>query len=391
MGRKGTGVEIREKSIRISFTLDGAKKRETLKVNGTPMLPTPANVKYAERVAIEIREKIRHGTFSMAEYFPESVAEVDGTVGGQLDVWVASQRIENSTKDGYSSAIKFWKNGAADKHGLRLGLIPLRRLKLSHILTVIASRPDLTGKTVNNYVSVLRQALELAVQDKILTDNPAEGVPRAKHQKEPPDPFSLEEAEAIIAYAAEKYPEPVYNMIEAWFFTGLRTSEVFGTRWPNVDLRDKTAQIVEAIVRGERKSRTKTNTGRLVKLNSRSFAAFHRQEKHSRMRGEQVWLDPRYGTAWEDERAFRRSYWSPALKILGIRYRRPYNIRHTYATMMLMAGMRPAFCAKQMGHSIQVFLTTYAKWLDGAHDDLEMARLESAITPNVPRENKTGT
>ncbi|MDH0522508.1 hypothetical protein ACOTEK_25870 [Achromobacter xylosoxidans] len=79
------------------------------------------------------------------------------------------------------------------------------------------------------------------------------------------------------------------------------------------------------------------------------------------------------------------------MKILGIRYRRPYNIRHTYATMMLMAGMRPAFCAKQMGHSIQVFLTTYAKWLDGAHDDLEMARLESAITPNVPRENKTGT
>lgn len=55
------------------------------------------------------------------------------------------------------------------------------------------------------------------MQDKVLTDNPAEGVPRAKHQKEPPDSFSLEEAEAIIAYAAEKYPEPVYNMIEAWF------------------------------------------------------------------------------------------------------------------------------------------------------------------------------
>ncbi|MFY2598722.1 tyrosine-type recombinase/integrase [Achromobacter xylosoxidans] len=179
------------------------------------------------------------------------------------------------------------------------------------------------------------------MQDKVLTHNPAEGVPRAKHRKEPPGPFCQEEAEAIRPWR---------------------------TKVPNED-----------------------QTGRLVKLNSRSFGAFHLQEKHSRMRGEQVWLDPRYGTAWEDERAFRRSYWSPALKILGIRYRRPYNIRHTYATMMLMAGMRPAFCAKQMGHSIQVFLTTYAKWLDGAHDDLEMARLESAITPNVPRENKTGT
>ncbi len=41
----------------------------------------------------------------------------------------------------------------------------LRDLKLSHLLTGIAQRPDLTGKTVNNYVSVIRQALDLAVAD----------------------------------------------------------------------------------------------------------------------------------------------------------------------------------------------------------------------------------
>ncbi|MCO5399130.1 hypothetical protein [Ralstonia soli] len=104
-----------------------------------------------------------------------------------------------------------------------------------------------------------------------------------------------------------------------------------------------------------------------------------------------VFEDPRYNTAWVDERAFRRSYWTPALKLLGIRYRRPYNMRHTYATAMLMAGMTPAFCAKQLGHSVEMFLRTYAKWIDGGQDDLEMSRLESAFSsPILPRETKTG-
>ncbi|RZT92559.1 hypothetical protein EV670_3537 [Rivibacter subsaxonicus] len=70
------------------------------------------------------------------------------------------------------------------------------------------------------------------------------------------------------------------------------------------------------------------------------------------------------------------------MKRLGIRYRRPYNMRHTYATMMLMAGMAPAFCAGQMGHSVEVFLGTYAKWLPGAGDAAEMAKLENAIGPD---------
>lgn len=73
-------------------------------------------------------------------------------------------------------------------------------------------------------------------------------------------------------------------------------------------------------------------------------------------------------------------YWSRILKRLGIRYRRTYNMRHSYATSMLMAGMTPAFCARQLGHTVEMFLRTYAKWIDGSQNDLEMARLENALT-----------
>ncbi len=51
---------------------------------------------------------------------------------------------------------------------------------------------------------------------------------------------------------------------------------------------------------------------------------------------------------------------------------------------MLMAGMTPAFCAKQLGHSVEMFLTTYSKWVDGSQNDVEMERIEIATTsPSV--------
>lgn len=395
MGRKGDGVEIHGSAIRLSFTFDGRRRRELLMLNGQSMAPTAANMKYAHRVAQEIRERIRHGTFSMAEYFSASGTGGMLTVKGWLDTWLDTQSVENSTKAGYESAANFWGTAIADKDKrTTVGSLGLRALKPSHLLTAIAQRPDLTGKTVNNYVSVMRQALDLAVADKIIKENPAHEVPRAKHQKPPPDPFTRDEAEVIIADMAKHYPEQVYNMVEAWFFSGPRTSEVFGQRWTNVDLFSAKLAVVEAVVRGEQKDSTKTNVARDVLLNSRALAAINRQAKHTRMAGEHLWHDPRYGTPWTEERAFRRSYWTPCLKRLGIRYRRPYNMRHTYATMMLMAGMTPAFCARQLGHSIEMFLRTYAKWLDGSQNDLEMARFEATLGADLsqirPKKSNTG-
>jgi hypothetical protein len=198
-------------------------------------------------------------------------------------------------------------------------------------------------------------------------ENPVSKVPRAAYQKPPPDPFSRDEAEAIIADMLAHYPGQVHNLVEWWFFSGPRTSEAFGLQWPKVDLRSAYFTVDEAVVRGERKG-TKTSTVRDVTLNSRALAALQRQKAHTLLAGTDVWQDPRYGVAWVDERAFRRSFWIPCLKRLGIRYRRPYNMRHTYATMMLMAGLTPAYCARQLGHSVEMFLRTYSRWLDGSQN-----------------------
>lgn len=373
MGRTGSGVEVRAASIRISWTdPDGTPRRETLTVNGRPMAPTPANIKFAHRVAAEVKDKARHGTLVLSDYFPDSKHAGPGmTVAAQLGAWLESLRVEASTRKGYESAKRFWVE--------TLGTKDIRRLKHSDILTALATRPTLSGKTVNNYVSALREACQLAVLDKVMQANPVATIPSAKHQKSPPDPFSREEAEAIIADMAAHYPPEVAAYCEAKFFTGLRTSEIGALLWADVDLPSAQALIQRAVVQGVEKT-TKTNTARTLRLNSRALAAIQSQKARTYLAGKHVFLDPRRGLPWDKEQFFTRFHWIPTLKRLSLRYRPPYNTRHTYATIMLMAGMTPAFCAGQMGHDIKVFLTTYARWLPGAADAVEMARLEGALS-----------
>lgn len=390
MGRKGTGIEVREKSIRIAFQYQGAREKHTLMVNGKPMLPTPANVKHAHRLVAEIKDKIRHGLFSMAEYFPASGEALPITLADQLNTWLATQRIEQSSRDGYIAAINFWCS--ADIEGEPLGTFKLRSIRASNLLTAIASREDLAGKTINNYACVLRAALELAVVDKLITENPALHIKHAEHQKPPPDPFEPQERDQIIDYTREKYPEQIWNFVEFWFWSGLRTGEILALQWANVLLPTKRVIVSESKVAGRKKGSTKTKRVREVILNSRALAAIERQRKHTQLAGRDVFLNPRDGKPWKIEQSFRRNYWTRTLSRLGIRHRRAYNMRHTYATAMLMAGVMPAFAAKQLGHSVQVFLTTYAKWIDGDRNQAEMARLEESIAPGMsPGENAKST
>lgn len=110
------------------------------------------------------------------------------------------------------------------------------------------------------------------------------------------------------------------------------------------------------------------------------------------MAGDRLFQDPRHGEPYHCEEAFQRVFWARMLKRLGIRYRRPYNMRQTYATSMLMAGMTPTFCARQVGHTIAMFLGIYTRWIDGSQNDIEMARLESALlSPESPRANGSGS
>lgn len=381
------GVIVRDASIQVAFTRDGKQEKRTLTRNGLKLPPTPANIAFAERVAAEIREKIRLGSFHLGDYFPEDAAPITlRTFGDHFDMWLQTKRVAATTLRGYKSCAKFWKESAFESDSDRmLADLPMAFLTQTHLLYVIADRDDVSEKTIKNCLGPLKEAMKMALRDGVIKESPADDIKAPKWQKPPPDPFDAEEADAIISQITKKAPAQVANLATFWFWTGLRTSEVFGLRWANVDLRKGYVRIKEVLIQGDRVDHTKTSTERDVILNSRALNALQAQRSHTQAAGEEVFQDPNSGAAWSDERSFRRGHWTPALKICGIRYRRPYTMRHTYATHMLMCGANPAFAAKQLGHSLEIFLKTYAKWIDGKQNALEMSKIESAMPNSIAK------
>ena len=76
-------------------------------------------------------------------------------------------------------------------------------------------------------------------------------------------------------------------------------------------------------------------------------------------------------------------------KVWGSDTAPPYNCRHTYATICLMSGLNPAFIAQQLGHSVQMLLSTYARWINSSNDWQELEKLQ--IGPKLVRSCEEAT
>ncbi len=62
------------------------------------------------------------------------------------------------------------------------------------------------------------------------------------------------------------------------------------------------------------------------------------------------------------------------MKKARLRYRTPYKCRHTRAAELLTKGVKPAWAAKQLGHTMKMFFERYASWIDD-DDSSEIAKL----------------
>lgn len=379
-----SGVEVRERSIRVRFQYRGKLRKETLCLNGAPMEPTPANGKYAARLVVDIKRKIGDGSFKYADYFPESphvdAQEADvPMLHDIMDKWLRLHGLKDSTRGQYKTRIdNFWKKTMKN--------VPIADVSYSDIMEALKAGTWKAGKSRNNELSMIKQVFEFARRDKIISSNPCEEVARAPQQKPAPDPFDIGEVHQILAHLRARRPEQILNFVQTMFFSGLRTSEGIALRWGDIDFQKREALIDGANVYDEETDTTKTYKSRIVKLTNSAMEAIERQKAHTLLAGEHVFNDPKTGEPWGYAKITDvRSFWEITLKRLGIRYRRPYNMRHTFATIGLMSGAKPGFLASQLGHGLRMFFDVYAKWISSSDDDREMEKMEAAISQNSPR------
>jgi integrase len=364
VGRDGSGVRAAsETSIEITFTYQGKRCRERIALK-----PTAANLQAAERHRAAILDAIARGTFDYAVTFPESKHALARTsalgTATTLESWLATWL--DRSKPTLKASTYITHKRIARRLTEGLGQHTLTALRWRDIRQWVEDQ-KVGGKTANNLLSVLRSALQVAVDDDLIEASPLDGH-RLKRPKSDPhpgdeiDPFSSEERAAILA-AAEGQER---NLIQFAMWTGLRISELCALDWSDVDLVGGTVRITRALTQlAKDPEAPKTAAGRrTVKLLSPARDAILAQRVYTETTGKAVFQNPRTNARWPGDLTFRQGAWTRILRNAEVRYRYPYQLRHTYASMMLMAGEKPQWLATQLGHRDWTFTArTYARWI----------------------------
>src|SRR6266852_5550129 len=192
----------------------------------------------------------------------------------------------------------------------------------------------------------LRQVLNRAVAWGLIDYNPAKrGVPNPLRRYKEKRPFESWEQ---IAAVAERLG-PVYGpMVVFAAATGLRPSELFALEQRDIDRVAGVVYVRRAFANGGLKhTKTRLST-RAVPLQAVALAALDRLPP-----SENSLLFPNARGRHIDFRSFGRRHWQTAQVAAGIEpLRHLYDLRHTYATFALRAGVSVFAVSRFMSSSI---------------------------------------
>jgi len=374
--------------IQFDFEFEGKRYRPTIK-----RAPTEGNLDRALKQLQGIRERIARGTFAFADEFPQyrlikhvHVAAAPRTCDVVFDRFLKHCESRESKKDlafvtvyGYRHVLEtVWRPAIGEKD--------FESVRYTDLLSV-ADGHLWSKKTYNNVISVVRCAFEFGYRDLPEKRNPAEGLKTlriTRKDRAPIDPFKVTEAEALIAGIHRDWGEAQGNYDEFRFFTGMRPSEEIALLVSDCDLVGGTVKVNKARVQSRDKDRTKTNVDRSVELCPRALEILMRQlalrdrlKTEGLIHHEKLFVKEDGGEISNLQFGYER--WKKTLThSVKIRYREPYNARHTCVTWNLMIGKNLLWASKQHGHSVQVMLTVYAAWIEGGGES-EVSAIKAAM------------
>ncbi len=285
-------------------------------------------------------------------------------MAGFLTRWLDGKKrdVSSSTFDGYRKIVELRLVPALGEHMV----VELKRKDVRDWMSTL----EISNKTLSNIQSGLKSALNDAAEEELIDVNPLAGWTysrkEAPAQDDDVDPFSPEEQQAVLAALNGQ----ARNMMQFTLWTDLRTSELVALDWGDIDWLREEVMVSRAMTQAAKGQAevTKTAAGRRsVKLLRPAMEALKAQKAHTFLADAEVFRNPRTLERWTGDGPIRKTMWVPALKKAGVRYRRPYQTRHTYASMMLSAGEHPMWVAKQMGHTDWLMIgRVYGRWMPSA-------------------------
>ena len=315
----------------------------------------------------EVREKLRR---TIEETRGLDVARAgEYTTGQWLEVWFndyAMLKVRPSSHQTY--------RGYLDHHiKPYIGNIPLTKLSsldLQRLYKKLLSdgRVDrieskkqpkgLSAKTVRNIHQIISSALKLAVEQKLIARNPAEGCALPKVERKEMQTLPVEQ---LTSFLREAKDSGVFALYYIDLTTGLRRGELLGLKWSDIDLEKGDLRVQRQIGRIDGKIiemplKTK-NAYRTLPLSADAIDVLMQQRRKT---GNSEWVFPSpTGGPMSPDSVLHMLH--RVLKRAGLPKVRFHDLRHTFATLALQNGVDIKTVSGMLGHFSAGFtLDTYA-------------------------------
>ena len=362
-------INVRSGRLQLDFRYRGIRCREQ-----TSLSDTEANRRRMRKLLDKIDAEILLGTFDYRTYFPNSrkvtqFAEQDERRAEALSRTPKFETFAEAWLD--ENEVRWRRSYFATTSGtVRKYLTPkfgeqyLDQIKRGEILefrAALRKRRLKNGRTlspdrVNHIISPLRMMLdEAALRYDFMS--PMSGIKGLPVGRSDVEPFTLEEVQTILAAVRPDFRS--YYTVR--FFTGMRTGEIDGLQWRYIDFDRREILIRQALVDGELGATKTDGSARDILMSGPVHEALTEQYE---VTGD---LDFVFCNAAGNPLCHRnvtKRVWYPILRHLGLRKRRPYNSRHTAATLWLASGESPEWIARQLGHTTtEMLFRRYSRFI----------------------------
>ena len=298
-----------------------------------------------------------------------------------LDRWLKGSVLENVKPITYDSYERILRVHVVPT----LGRVKLNNLNPLHLQSLYRERLDsgLSPRTVQYVHVVMHRALKQAVRWGLVPRNVSEAVDPPRIYRKEMRPLSPVQARTFLEAAREDRLEALYVVA---LHCGLRQGELFGLRWSDVDLEERTLRVNRTLTQtkdGPVFTVPKTaKSRRTVRLTNGAVEALKRHSQ--RQADEIVRMDFLYGdqglvfasevgTPLNRSNVTQRSF-RLLLHRAGMPKIRFHDLRHTCATVLLGKGVHPKFVQELLGHAtIAITLDTYSHVLPGMGDQASRA------------------
>ncbi|MCW8329077.1 site-specific integrase [Photobacterium sp. SDRW27] len=259
---------------------------------------------------------------------------------------------------------------------------PIETIRQSDIKAwKIKAHKKFANKTINEHFTVLRAIFSSAQCDGVIARNPMDGLSNLTIETAEPLPFTKSELTLLVTAQTEYQSEQ--NLCLTSCATGGRISEAIALDWDCVDFERRRIDINKCKVLGGYKVPKTESSERTIEMNPHVMAILKRQYKltghlkpkrikvlqadnktHKTLYVRHVFLNTKTGKPFIDSRQYAKSFFTPFLKVLGIKHRGPNQPRHTFASHCLTAGISKEWVARQLGHEDTTMVDKhYSRWL----------------------------